>query len=87
MFRNHTAPSVSGVVVRAPVALIANFVVPQVLALRIFQVESVSWSNSNTSTVSVSVPAVCVATFSSLRTEPADVNVPPAPFWTEVRLK
>lgn len=48
------------------------------------QVEFADWTTCRTFTESVSVPAVWVATFSRRRTEPADVNVPPAPFWTEV---
>ena len=77
MFRNQTAPSVSGVVVSAPVAEIANFVVHPARALIMFQVESVSWSNSNTSTVSERVPKDGVAIFSSFNTDPEDVRFLP----------
>lgn len=41
-------------------------------------VESTSCEISNQSTVSVRVPAVCVAIFSIYTTAPADVRVPPA---------
>jgi hypothetical protein len=45
-----------------------TYSVVQVLKLAILHVESISCTTSKTFTVSVRVQAVCVATFSSLRT-------------------
>ena len=77
MLRNQTEPSISGVVVSAPVAEMANFVVHPALALIMFQVEPVPWSNINTSTVSERVPKACVVIFSSFNTDPEDVRFLP----------